>query len=389
MADDTITVINNENPTINLEIESFSTDVDVSISQSNEAALVVHDHALNAHANIINPITGDIDSIYNEISTINTDLATKATSSDVTAQLATKANVTSTYTKTEVDTALATKINTSDTTVTKQGNIFNGVNQLVQLNSSGQLPALDGSLITNVNPTLEPYNMPTLANNATTPNTQIDFSAGFCWDMSTLVKITNTAMTKKLDATFVAGSGNGGLDTGTKAINSWYYCFAISKADGTADFLFSTSSTSPTMPSGYTNKRRIGAIRTDSSGNIIGFKQIRDNFWFLSSISDLNIATTPTTPTVYTMTVPPNMIGIHNMYAYNTSAGQAIHFLEPVWGDAWFAGASQVSGSVYSIVSLDRQIQVNASSQVEYYCSVATGGVVLNTLGFIDMRGVN
>jgi hypothetical protein len=37
---------------------------------------------------------------------------------------------------------------TADANATNQGNTFNGLSQLVQLNSSGQLPALDGSLLT-------------------------------------------------------------------------------------------------------------------------------------------------------------------------------------------------------------------------------------------------
>lgn len=38
----------------------------------------------------------------------------------------------------------------SDETVTKKGNIFNGANQLVVLNSEGKLPMLNGSLLTNL-----------------------------------------------------------------------------------------------------------------------------------------------------------------------------------------------------------------------------------------------
>lgn len=39
-----------------------------------------------------------------------------------------------------------------DTNVTKKGNTFNGANQLVLLNATGKLPAVDGSQLTNVNP---------------------------------------------------------------------------------------------------------------------------------------------------------------------------------------------------------------------------------------------
>lgn len=67
-------------------------------------------------------------------------------------------------------------------------------------------------------------------------------------------------------------SGAGGLDTGAKAANTWYHLWAIS--NGTLDrLLFSTSATLPLMPSGYSHKTRLGAVRTDASGNIIPFKQ--------------------------------------------------------------------------------------------------------------------
>lgn len=52
--------------------------------------------------------------------------------------------------------AVEAKVDTSDTTITKQGNSFNGANQLVQTNSNGKLPAIDGSLLTGINAGLLP-----------------------------------------------------------------------------------------------------------------------------------------------------------------------------------------------------------------------------------------
>lgn len=46
------------------------------------------------------------------------------------------------------ETKLEAKVDASDTTVTRQNNTFNNANQLVKLNSDGQLPVLDGSLLT-------------------------------------------------------------------------------------------------------------------------------------------------------------------------------------------------------------------------------------------------
>ena len=48
---------------------------------------------------------------------------------------------------------LALKIDVSDTNVTKQGNTFNGASELVKLNESGQLPALDACHLTNITST--------------------------------------------------------------------------------------------------------------------------------------------------------------------------------------------------------------------------------------------
>lgn len=64
-------------------------------------------------------------------------------------------------------------------------------------------------------------------------------------------------------------SGTGGLDTGTIGPSSWYYVFVIyNPSTDNTNGLMSLSATSPTMPSGYTKKRRVGAVKTDSSNNL-------------------------------------------------------------------------------------------------------------------------
>lgn len=64
-------------------------------------------------------------------------------------------------------------------------------------------------------------------------------------------------------------SGVNGLDVGaanSQAANTWYYLWAIWDGTTTAGLL-SLSPTAPTMPSGYTHKARVGAIRTDGTAN--------------------------------------------------------------------------------------------------------------------------
>lgn len=57
-------------------------------------------------------------------------------------------------------------------------------------------------------------------------------------------------------------TGANALDTGTIAAATFYSIWVIAKTDGTVAGLASTSATSPTMPSGYTYKARVGWTRT-------------------------------------------------------------------------------------------------------------------------------
>lgn len=65
----------------------------------------------------------------------------------------------------------------------------------------------------------------------------------------------------------MTSAGAGGLDTGAVAASTWYNAFAITKDDGTKALIASLSSTTPTLPVGYTKWARIGAFRTDGTAN--------------------------------------------------------------------------------------------------------------------------
>lgn len=64
----------------------------------------------------------------------------------------------------------------------------------------------------------------------------------------------------------VTNTGANGLDTGLLAANTWYSVWVIWNGTTVAGLL-SLSETSPTMPSGYTHKARVGWVRTDGTGN--------------------------------------------------------------------------------------------------------------------------
>ncbi len=126
--------------------------------------------------------------------------------------------------------------------------------------------------------------------NGGTPASEVSISPGSARDTDDGGNILlSSSITKRLNAAFSEGNNQGGLDTGTVAADTTYYVFAIGKTDGTADVLFSTSETSPSVPGGFSFKRRIGSLRTDSSSNIIvnQFSQVyEDEEVYLSLAQD-------------------------------------------------------------------------------------------------------
>ena len=159
----------------------------------------------------------------------------------------------------------------------------------------------------------------TIENNTTDSDHDIDFSGGnFIFDDGTGQE-TVSALTKQIDATWVAGNNQGGLDTGTVAADTWYYMFAIYDSTGdAADYIFSLSNTSPTLPGTYDKQRYIGALRTDGSANIEQGRWSKNgNFTYIDKTSNTYNASNPgTAQNTQTMEVPPiaGIIAIVNCF---------------------------------------------------------------------------
>jgi len=105
-------------------------------------------------------------------------------------------------------------------------------------------------------------------NNASNPTYQIDIEAGICRDQADTFNMVLTS-TLTVDIT---QSGANGLDTGSEGAWYWYYIYVIyNPTTTTYAGLLSLSSTSPTLPSGYTKYRRIGSVINNGSSNFYMF----------------------------------------------------------------------------------------------------------------------
>lgn len=241
------------------------------------------------------------------------------------------------------------------------------------------------------------YGLGTSNNTLDTAN-DIDIASGRCRDdTNTQDMVLTTTLVKRLDASWAAGTNQGGLDAGSKASGTWYAIYVIKNVtSGAVDVLFSLSATSPVLPSGYTVKRRIGWIRTDGSSNIIQYTQRSGQFYWNTSASDVS-GTVTTTAALYTLSVPPssNSDPIYaNILANggNTSSNYYIRISSPFRDDEspsnGNAQLTMVLPTNSGRTSAELLVLVNSSGQMRAKSSVASLSFAVWTHGWVDPRGV-
>lgn len=164
----------------------------------------------------------------------------------------------------------------------------------------------------------------TLSNDGGTPNTILDVAAGAAVDSTNAVMMKIAAFTGTTGGTWVVGSGNAKLDTGTIAASTWYHVFIIERTDtGVVDILFSLSPTAPTMPTNYSYKRRIGSFKTNGSSNIIAFTQVGNTFYWTTQVLDLNTSSLSTSAVLETLGSIPTGVKVVPLCRYSVSNASA------------------------------------------------------------------
>jgi hypothetical protein len=230
-----------------------------------------------------------------------------------------------------------------------------------------------------------------IVNNASDLVNDIDIAAGSCRDETDVIDIRVTAAvtTKRLDAVWAAGSGNGGLDTGTVAANTTYHIYVVMKADLTTDFVFTATYGSPTMPSGFVYKRRVASIVRGAT-TIRRMFQVGDWYMMWTPVGDhagasnsanqsFNMALSPAVPTGL-----KHMISMLMTFSNNTNACNATMY-DP---DANSTGGV-LSASVANIgFTNHHMIMTNASSQLIIVSGSQPGTYTYtgSVLGYLDNR---
>jgi len=233
----------------------------------------------------------------------------------------------------------------------------------------------------------------TMSNAADTVN-DITVAAGEAKDEgNTAVLTLASPITKQLDAVWAVGNNAGGLNTGTKANNTWYEVHLIKRVDtGVVDVMFTTTANRATLPTNYTLQRRIGWIRNNGVPTILQFTQVDDYFTLTTQINDAGFTAT-TSATAVTLTAPPNSIVRFRATTTSTTSVNTTNitvFSEIVEGNVTPDDTTGI-GSIGAcdIAGADGghfELRLDGSSQIEHDSDGATYSVDISTYGWIDHR---
>lgn len=217
--------------------------------------------------------------------------------------------------------------------------------------------------------------------------------------------IRTATLAKDIDTTWAAGAG-GGLNATDFAsgisdaeVNTWYHVFLIENGSGTVDAGFDKSVVAANLltDSGYTKYRRIGAVLTDGSRDILDFTQIGDRFLWAVPVLDVT-ATAADVTSATTLTVSEVPLGVTSVAlirflidAQTVDQGAVLAPMAETSATPSESGAPLVTlqASVSDVsTAAELSIDVNASQQIQLIQLTDTSiDYHIVTRGYVDRRG--
>lgn len=238
-----------------------------------------------------------------------------------------------------------------------------------------------------------------LTNNSTDGEHDIDIAAGEARDGGNSEDLVlSSSIIKQIDAPWAVGSNAGGLDTGSVTVNKWYHLWLIKRTDtDVVDALYSTSASAPTMPTNYDKKRRIGAVLTDSSSNILAFTQFGDEILWADPPLNVNVTDLGTSTTLYAIGVPVGlkMIAIVNIMFSANSGTVLVYVRSPDSNDEapsltaapLVTALNSATGDTLENINGFAHIRTDTSARIAARADAASTTLRVACLGWIDHRG--
>lgn len=203
-----------------------------------------------------------------------------------------------------------------------------------------------------------------------------------------------STITKTIGA-FLPGNSGGCLDSGsTVSNNTWYHNFLIQRPDTLQTDILTSLSTTPALPTNYTTFRRIGSLKTDSSGNWLKVNQLGDEFLWGTPSQDIVGYTATLTPASIVLAGVPT--GVNTRAVMNVMAGQSASASSGLllYELGAPSGSSVANNNMQIFVPTAGQlaasyveVRTNGSAQIGIVAATANMVVFGNTTAYFDIRG--
>ncbi len=240
-----------------------------------------------------------------------------------------------------------------------------------------------------------------VSNDATTPNTKLNISAGTARDSNNVMDIALGSANPNLEGSTVSAPlvlntgvvGANGIDTGVLAASLVYavYVIADSRYYNPVASLLSLSLTAPRMPFGYDSMRLIGYAVTDSSVHFLkmyvsGTGNARRFTFDAPQATAVTAGTSATYAAIDLSVLVPAVDQTPVVFRANWTANAAADTFNMQGanstGDAWSLIAPVAGGTAHTIGFGTVLSQLVAGVPKSNYKVSAVGGVAINVAGF-------
>ena len=208
------------------------------------------------------------------------------------------------------------------------------------------------------------------------------------------------ALTKQIDANWVAGDNVGGFPSGLAlAVDTWYHYFIIKNpTTGVVDAGFDTSLVAANLLTdavGFTDYKRVRSVLTDGSSNLLGFTQSGNTVLWNTTLLDYDVTNPGTAQVTAPLSVPPGyrVVPLGRFGYEGGNAAAVIRFFAPDQTDVVASiSAAPLFDAALDVNALDWQggalppIFTDISSQITFRQTdgSASTKVLIATHGWID-----
>lgn len=235
-------------------------------------------------------------------------------------------------------------------------------------------------------------------NNATDADHDLDIHPGACRDVDDSVGIVlSQTLTKRADAAWAAGTGNGAMANGvTLGNDAEYYVFAIrNPTTGVVDGIIDTSAVGANIAaaaSGFSQRRLIATRFTDGVANWIPMVQWGDWNEFATPIEDEDTTFPSTAAVTVSLDFVPSAYSVQVLLMGSTTAGVTV-YISPLDTTDEAPGANPAIGTFFAATAARTNsfppIRTNAAGQIRARSNGAGALFVLSVIGWLDERGKN